>query len=230
MSNLTFIQGGGNQNSAGSTLALAYSSNTTGSSLLLAFTQFNAVTGSASLADTLLNTWTQIGTPTVIGGNTVQLWQVPVNKAPGGADTVTMTAPVSNAFNVLGLLEYTNQAVSPIDVFSAWASGTGTTATTPSITTTFTNETLVVWGLNGDALASTVGAGFTLRLNGSNATSKQVVAEDEAQLNAGTFSGTWTQTNVAWKTAILGIKSTASSGAGGSISWVNRHRRFINKR
>jgi beta-glucanase (GH16 family) len=216
-SNLTFIQGTSNATFSGTTVAKAYASNTTGSSLLLAFTQFNAVTGSAAVTDTLGNTWAQIGTPTIIGGNTVQLWQVPVNKAPGGANTVTSTAPVSNGFNVLGILEYTNQAATPIDVVSAWASGTGTTATTPSITTNFTNETLVVFGVNGDGLTSTAGAGFTLRVSGGT---NQVVAEDEAQLNPGAYAGTWTQTNANWKTAILAVKSTASVVISGNVAGV----------
>lgn len=212
---LTFVQAAGGNVNSNTTVTVPYGASTTSASYLIAIGTFLLTTGSATLSDTLVNTWIPIGSPLVTGGATLQIWQVPLNKAGGGANSVTLTAPATNGFNSLGIFEYTGQAASPLDTISAWTSGTGTTATSASISTNFTNETIVVLGLNSTGTASTAGSGFTLRLSGTTAQG-QNIGEDQAQAAAGTYSGSWTQTaSAAWQTIALGIKSTTSTGGGG---------------
>jgi hypothetical protein len=222
--NLLFISGAQNSNASASTIAKAFPLSVSTGSILLVMTQFNAVSGTATVTDSLGNAWNQIGTAQIIFGSTNQLWYA-IAKAPGGSCTVTATMPVSNPFNVLGIAEYAQPLPgSPVDITSAWtSSGSGTTATTATISTSYSNDTLIVFGVNGDGLASTAGTGFTMRVSGL---SNQVVIEDKAVTAIGSYSGTWTQTSANWRTAIIAVKSLGITSSGSSTSQTTlRHHR-----
>jgi hypothetical protein len=210
MSNLTFIQAASQQTDSGTTVTKAFGTSTTGKSYLLAFTLFNGTPSqSATVSDTLGHKWELISSYT-INGLVRQLWQVRSSKAPGGANTVVMTSPNSLTFGMLGIAEYTGQPGAAIDAIALWKNGSFTAAvTTNNVVTNFPNETLVMFVRNGDGLAGTFNGGMVSRLSGIGS---QLAMGDIQQLNAGTFSGSYTQGSAGggWESVLVALKSNAS--------------------
>jgi hypothetical protein len=154
----------------------SFSSNVTAGDTLYVFaTGFTGTTNtSVTIADTLGNTFYQVmfAPQTCSGGScatanqTTGLWVA--YQAKGGADTVTVTwgAGASNVFGSgLGIAEFAN--VSRTNGTAAFAaSASGTTATSPSLTTTNANDLVIgILGggeTHGGSTAPTVGSGYTL--------------------------------------------------------------------
>src|SRR6266478_7809963 len=129
---LTFVQTVQGISGAGvTTFAQAYGSNSTASSYLLALGLVSGTSAvTMTVTDSLLNTWTQIGSNISDGANVLALFQVPSNSVAGGANTVTLHSTRS-ATLALVLAEYTGQAlVSPLDTPTTFTSAASITVVT----------------------------------------------------------------------------------------------------
>lgn len=221
MAALTFVQGTGGS-SASANPSLAYGSNTTGLSFLVAWVGGVAAgLGITSVpTDTLGNTWVQISTTQTYSTGLAAFYYVLSNKVAGGANTVQFhtTGAVATAF---GVAEFTAQAVSsPLDQsnFSNFSSTTSL-ATFTTVGVTAANEEIIAMFISNNTQTFTSpGAGYaTAALTGN------FVLIEYGAFNSGTQSVTGTLGTNA-RTMIVGaisVKSTTTpSGGGGNSSWL----------
>lgn len=159
-----FIQSDTASSATGFELSLAYSSNVTAGSLLIATFVYTEPPEEASLDDTQGNTWLPIGTRQQ-GGGGLTAWCLQnfyaVNAA-AGATTVTATIPnvISEAMR-LNILEYsgTNPQIDGTPVYNNHDSATPTSS---AIVTTQDGDLLYLGGYTGFSYTS-AGAGYTTR-------------------------------------------------------------------
>jgi hypothetical protein len=205
---LTFVQSVSGISGAGATsFGLAYGSNTTGSSYLLAL---GVVSGLAAVTitatDGLGNTWSQIGSNISDGINQYALFQVPTNAVGGGADTVTLHSTVSSTL-ALVLAEYTGQASSnPLDSSSTFTSASTGTITIGPTAGNQTNEEFIALGWCGTTASVVANSGYTTRHANNN-----YVIVDEAFSVTGSNTGGWTMTASSVAAWLLSVKSTTSA-------------------
>lgn len=189
------------------TAVATYPGNCIIGSYLIAFVFWTTVSGSATVSDPTNGAWTSISGPTV-SVDSIQFFHVPSNTGSTPL-VVTATVPSSGANGII-ILEYTGQAVTPFDAIATFANGSSTTATSNPVTTNFTNETLICFGLSGNATGFTPGSGWTTR---QTLAGTFMCAEDQNQSAIGSYAGIWTQTpSATWVTTVLGFKSTTSVG------------------
>ena len=226
---LTFVQAPSTEGAAtGTSVPLAYGSNTTGSSLLFALglvATASAVT--LSVTDSLGNTWTQIGGNLSNGSNTLALFWAK-NSAGGGANTVTLNSTVSAALR-LDIAEYTGQATSnPIDIVGS-ANWPSTSASIGPILTSFTNEQFIAFARLASGGTAVTGADGTVRLSSA---ASNAVLEDRSIPAGGSYTASWTNSGSASGGSgfVVGVKSTTSVPVSTSTNWVSGHRAFVNKR
>ena len=196
--------------------------------LLIAVSANNNCT---ALTDTQGNTWTRVAqsppfSTAPLGYSSVWLCQ---SAKATGANTLTFTCS-SAAFQQMAVLEYSSQAASALDFTVAQSTtSTSTTVSAGPGTSTQTNETIlfVVCDFTQGSLTST--SGQTVRIAGSVAA---ICAADSNSAVTGTFTETGTLSATPTNgttTFLLGLKST-SSAIPSSAGWINKDRRFINKR
>ena len=155
--------------------AESFASNVTAGDTLFVFASGSQISNTAvTISDTLGNTWKQVmfapqtcnGSSCTTANQTTGLWVA--YQAKGGADTVNVTwgAGASSVNGSgLGIAEFAN--VSRTDGTPAFAaSASGTTATSPSLTTTNAKDLVIgILGggqANGGSTTPTVGSGYTL--------------------------------------------------------------------
>lgn len=180
--------------SSGTTIALAYDSNVTAGSLLVAFVYANH--GISGVADSRSQTWSSA--VNVTDGATYSLATYYFHNTTAGANTVTVTFAGAVTYASLQIAEYSGVATSsPLDKTasnSQTAPGTGTDAiTSGSVTTTTDGQLILGWTTALTVGAGTVsaGTGFTGRINVFGDT----LFEDRVQSSAGSVSATFTGTN-----------------------------------
>lgn len=226
---LTFVQAAAVKGATVSTLAKAYTSNTTGSSYLLAWVLINPTTTTlTNITDTLGNTWVPIAAQTP---ENIYVYECRINNVAGGANTVTANFSTNASFCQLLIAEYTGQITSgsPAESCSAFKDATGASFTGNTVATTFTNETIVGIGFwNGTGVLTPTG-GYTQRLSDA---AGFFYLLDIAKAATGTYSPTISSDNAGTRFIqnTVALKSTTSVGNTSPISWTNRQRRFVNKR
>ena len=82
---ISFVQGANSPLISATNTTVSFGSNTTGGSLLVVYALTNG--GFSTIADTLLNTWTNLYTDST--DSNVNVWYA-INQAGGGADTITI--------------------------------------------------------------------------------------------------------------------------------------------
>jgi hypothetical protein len=214
MSDLNFVQVASKTQVGSGNATLAFGSNTTGSSLLLAMVIATGTIGGAfTVTDSLGNTWVPYGVNYNAAGNVGAIYAVPANVLAGGADTITVAYSLTHTVIQILLLEYTNQAAAnPIDAVGAWVSNSsGATATFGPVTSTQTNEQILAVASMGNNLSLTAGAGYTMRNSGT----QYLGAEDGLQATAGPYSPSWTNSTAQASIGVaIAIKSTSSAPPG----------------
>lgn len=239
MSNLVFVQANGAE--ASTSVSVAYSSATTGSSLLLCFIQLNQTFTLSSITDTLGNTWVLQKFATYGNGKKNYIYAVPINKAAGGANTVTVSVSAGAGLNVVGVMEYTGQnTTTPIDGISGIKDSITIAYAGLPFTPRYTNEVIIGLGIYSSAFGVfSTGSGWTGRFNGTGNTyisTANFGAEDQSS-NLGVSvvptalaadSGQGFNAEFAWFT--VGLLSTSSVPLPPSAAWLEKHRDFVNKR
>lgn len=196
---LSFVQATNAANAAGTTSALAFTSNVTvGSLLLVSLRNDGALT--TSVSDTIGNVWVNVnGT-----GNDPSIWYT-VNKTTG-ANTVTGTYSSSNSNNNILVAEYSNPLASPLDGFVG--AGSTTTWSVGPLTTHFTNETLIIILLSFGGGSTTSTSGATLRVDSNTGGKMSLLDINESLSGAYTQTGTLgIGTGIVY---LMGFKSSTS--------------------
>jgi len=203
---------GSSQTSSSSTVALAYTSNVTSGSLLVATVAWGDSTQTISgVADSLGQTWTQVGS-TVTGLDELGFWRMAVfykANSGAGADTVTATFSAATTYRQISVTEYSGiLTASPLDQTVGQAQdspGTGTDAvTSTSVTTGQTNELIYGAAIARSALGSfDSGTGFTSRLGQFDGTYVYLRVEDKNLAAAGSTAATFTVTFATDDTAAI---------------------------
>lgn len=236
---IAFVQGKGTIDNSGTlqNLPLAYAINPTAGNLLVvwAFAQKTAVSVNiTSITDTIGNTWTrQALLQTGAAHGTAAIYTA-VNTTTA-ANTVQVNTDTANENTIqIGISEYSGQAVgSPVDTASTPLRVVSASPYASSnIVTSYTNETIIGIGSTDQTTGRivTAGGGFTLRVDGNTPAAVGFVLEDKAVSTAGTYNSAWSDSDGFAIIAAIGIKSTTSVFSGTSAGWVNRQRRFVNKR
>jgi hypothetical protein len=145
---------------SGTSGSAVFGSNVTLGNLLVCMVDGGAAGGSGTIADTQGNTWTQIFLENSASTNVLQAWYAIAKST--GANTVTVSS-LANALNAVLAAEYSG--VSTLDQVAHTHGTTGSTFSSPSVTTTHANEILIgIYGDSGGQAGSPAApTGFTAR-------------------------------------------------------------------
>ncbi len=226
----TFKQAKGNEVSSGSVDNAAFASANTAGNLIVVYVIWNN-TGTVSLSDTLGNTYAAATARTTWNAS----WSAQTFYAKniaGGSNTVKATfATAINSFAIVQAHEYTGlDKANPLDGTSG-ASGTGTALNSGSLTTAATGDLLFGGSASAGAVSS-LGSGFTGRLNTSgNRTMDKVTGAPGAYAATATHGGgAWVMQAAAFKAdngadttppaAPVNATATATSSSQITVGWA----------
>jgi chitodextrinase len=176
-----------------------------------------------------------VAAPTVHGSATSQaIYYAPnIKAAAAGANTVTVTFNTAAAYVDLRASEYSGlNATAPFDV-AASATGSASTAASPSVTTSYSSE-LIFGAGDTSGVFSAAGAGFTKRIitnPDSDITEDKTVSAIGSYNATGKQSGAWVMQVAAFKAAggppdttppsvPTGLSATAVSSTQINLSWT----------
>ncbi len=213
---VAFVQSTGSSPGTATAPTLAYTSDNTGSNLLLCLVTWDTAGGRVidTVTDSKSNAWSlakfQDDTTNLQG---CALYYAP--NAAAGPNTVTVTFNGSALFTGLIVGEYSGIATSsPLDGTPAGQTTSGTTATdnvTSGNTTTGQSGSLIIGAMadtDGNATMS-AGTGFTKQ--GASQTSG-LSLEDMVQGSAGAIAATWTRSVAGRYAAITAAFKAAAGG------------------
>ena len=182
---------------------------TAGDTNIIAIGWNNATSTITSVTDTAGNTY-QAAVPTTRGtGISQAIYYAPnIKAAPAGTNTVTVTFNTATPYVDIRAPEYSGLATTnPFDLATS-ATGTGTTATSGTLTTTTPNELLFAAGTTTGGF-TTAGTGFTTRII---TTPDADIAEDQTATTTGTYTATAPLGGTApWILQIATFKAAAGS-------------------
>ncbi len=191
------VQSDGVSNDTGlNNIARAFPSNLTAGSTVVASVTWDSSTSGTSLTctDTQGNTFTTVNVWTDVA-NTQSVGVCYARSTSGGADTVTATFGGAASFRRIVVSEYGGLASSsPVDVSTATAGGTSTTATdavTSGTASTTQNGDLIYGAVSDTTTTTTIaaGTGFTQRFS---LNAKDFAVQDKVQTTAGSVASTQT--------------------------------------
>lgn len=186
---VTFVQSAKATRGSSGALSASYGSNVTAGNLLIAVAGCHdsvSTFGSATMTDSLGNTWTKVVEEHILSSNVV-VWATWASS--GGADTVTSTLNAGSA-NDLIILEYSGPIAVNVDTTGTNGIG-GANAIVPTITTTDPFE-LHVMGVYNQTTASTWSvspADLNLREFTANPDAESLAVFDRLVTSVGTYGG-----------------------------------------
>jgi len=198
---------------------MTFGSNVTAGSMLFVAAWIRSATALVEIRDSLNNPWTCLGYQLEPGsGRRSAAWYAP--NVAGGATTLTCVTQGGVASDFCAA-EYSGiSSVSPLDTWAMQGTA-GTSALTPTITTTVPNAAILAWVVTFDS-ASSVASPFTMRANGvfdfdSNGFADQIVSA------TGSYQATFTTSGTG--NVVTGIAAFADS----AVSGPRTSRRLIKK-
>jgi hypothetical protein len=224
----TFIQGTGTTTSPGNVnpMTLAYGSNVTGGNLLVvSFRHGNGSTVS-SVTDTIGSTWTVVYDNSD-GFGTYGGWAWAFARS-SGANTVSVNfVGLPGGGTVCCIAEWngpnTKRATSTV------ATGNSTALLSNAITATAGDLLVGIGESNVSQASFTPGSGYTQRSLGKDSGVNYCFIQDNLGATGGSTTSGATMASMGYWTAGIGAFYFAA-GSGGSGSFTQRHRHFINKR
>ena len=206
----TFIQERDNQVNSGKTSGVTLASPTTAGNLIVAYLIWDN-TGSASVSDSLGNSYASAVAPTRWSNGKYSAQVFYTINLRGGVDTVTATfATAVSSFGIVYAHEYSGiSQTAPVDVTAAAAAASGSLNSGPATTTNAT-DLLFAGGVTANVVTSP-GAGYMAR-----ATSHGNMTEDRIASSKGSYSATASNGGGAWAmqmVAFKGVSSGTSSSA-----------------
>ena len=209
---ISFVQGANSPLISAVDTTVSFGSNTTGGSLLVVYAITNG--GFLTIADTLLNTWTNLYTDST--DSNAGVWYA-INKAGGGADTITINQTSISQIEIVAL-EFTGQNIVPFDDNINGQTGAGTSVSIGPLSTNFSNEILLcLWANATDSDGHVPGAGWTACYTDQASTYLAAMYQSQATKGAYTALGT-TAIGGYGAGGLIAIKGTDSSGGGGAGS------------
>lgn len=193
-----------------STVTVTYANaQTAGDTNILVIGWSNTTSNITSITDSAGNVY-QIAVPTARGTGVSQAiyYAKNIKAAPAGGNTITVTFNAATKFVDLRALEYSGlDLVNPFDV-GASASGSSTSASTPSVTTTAPRELIFAAGTTS-WLFSGPGANFTSRII---TTPDGDIAEDRFVTAAGAYNATAPLTqSAAWIMQVAAFRAASQT-------------------
>ena len=199
---IALVQSAQKPSVTGTSTTLAFTSDVTaGGMLAVAVRTGSATAQTYTVSDTLGNTYTEAFNGAVQSDHTVALHYT--RSSTGGANTITITQTSSATIRLI-IMEFSGVAA------TAYADGTpavtdstaSTTATSPSITTSFDNSMIlgVFTVVNGNTM--TEGSGYTK----IDEVDVKLATEYKLMTTAGATTATMTFASDAWGAGIAGFK------------------------
>lgn len=200
------------------------SSTTSGNLIVVAVTSYGATQTCNTVTDTKGNTYTKIGSVNRSpGDDTIDLFYAK-NITGGASHRIDVT--MANTENIgIAMSEYSGaDTSSPLDTNNNSGNGTGSTATSGSITPSVNNCLIFVGGTDQRLATTTVtaGSGYTLRaMAGTADNSVRVYSEDQIQSTAAAITGDFAiGTSVTWAASIAAFKPAVGGGGGASNQYL----------
>lgn len=195
---ITFVQGTSATNSSGTSSpfaqSLSYGSNVTAGDLLIAAFSYGSQGTVNTVIDSQSNTWARADTA-VNGTNNaaVDVWYAIAGST--GANTVTVHWTAQLTVGCFAIREYTGNASSSVLGNHTNATGSGTGATTTSISLSAGS---LLFGAGAEtSVALSVGSGFTSRESGGS--TALLLTEDQVTVSPASIPVTFTSTlGLAW--------------------------------
>jgi hypothetical protein len=208
------IDAGGGITSQG----LAFTSNVTAKSTLVAFVRSGAAAGNVtSVSDNVNGAWTKrFSQAQTTDGHSLDCWYK--LNATAGATTVTVAqGSATLRFTIVeGVADATNGDA--LDTSASSQGDAGTTASSGAITTAAAVEWLVAGGSSANLAGWVLGSGWTNLQSGGG--SVKVASESQLTAASGSYTGTltWSGSSDNWAAGVIAFKSAA--GGGGSFNPV----------
>jgi hypothetical protein len=209
-----------NQDSSDTPLAVAFDSNVTAGSLLLAIVRIGSLTETVTISDNNGGT-TWSGTPDVgyySNGSAARTAVFSAPNASAGATTITATASAGGIALKMIIIEVSGAATaSPFDAASTNLASSGTSLTTNSVTTAAATAFLVtVWNTNGPLGSFTPTDGSTSR---TEFLTERLYVSTRSAGAAGSYSGAATaDASENWSGLIAAYKDFVASSSSVSPS------------
>jgi len=199
-----FKQERDNQASSGNTSKVTFSSPTTSGNLIAVYLIWDN-TGSASVSDSLGNSYTSAVGPTRWSNSKYSTQIFYTINLSGGTGTVTATfATKLSQFGIIYAHEYSGvRASAPVDVTAA-AVGTSGSLSSGSVTTTNDTDLLFAGGVSAKIVTSP-GAGYTAR-----STAQGNMTEDKVVSVKGSYSATASNSGGAWAMQMVAFKGVVA--------------------
>ncbi len=200
-----FVQENENKITSGTTVSTTFAKPNTAGNLIAVYVLWNNA-GTASIKDSLGNTYTSATGPLSWNNNT---WRGQVFYAKnilGGSNTITVTFSQGvTSFGIMYTHEYSGlDPANPIDVTQG-AIGTSSAMSSGLVTTTNAND--LIFGAGASSAGITAGeSGFTVRTTGYGN-----MTEDEDVTNTGSYAATATQNSVAWIMQMVAFKAASTT-------------------
>jgi chitodextrinase len=201
----TFVQEKDNQITSGQANRVVLSSSVSTSNLIVVFLIWDN-TGTASVSDSLGNTYLSAHTPTRWSNNSYSVQTFYAISAKSGADTVTATfATAIRSFGIVYAHEYSGVlTTAPIDVTAA-ASGTSGSLNSGSAATTNAVDLLFGGGVSATIVTSP-GSGYAAR-----SIAEGNITEDRTVAVAGSYSATASNQKGAWAIQMIAFKGASGT-------------------
>ena len=180
----------------------------------------------SSVTDSAGNSYVELAHWKASENTEMTIWSTPVT-AGGGTQPVITVKPTAKADVGAAVLEYSGvSSVSDATVIDQISRATGTTKSAGSVAsgatpaTTAPNELALGFYVDsgfGDTL--TPGSGWTSRVNVSNASDMELLAEDQTEASAGATpnASVGTGANTVWQVATMVLKSALTAGGSGQL-------------
>lgn len=213
---IAHVQSTANGNDCGTvtTCNLAYGSNVTAGSLLVAALSVGATARTITLSDSLTQTFVLASSGTnVTDGHATYIYYF-ANTA-GGADTVTFSISGAASPLRIGVSEFSGAATaSPVEKVNN-ASGNSTTPASGNVTPTTDGQLIFAVARNAAATTFTAGTDFTLRSQVPAAANTRMASESFIQTTAAAHNGNFTMALSQQWSAVVASFLAATTAVGG---------------
>jgi hypothetical protein len=211
-------------NSTSQTVHTTAAFDSTGGDAIVVFASSHAgITMTPS--DSFNNTWISVAGPTSTTTGfdlRSQIWYAK-NPTVGPGHTFTLTLSASQSLVISIFVMKGTNVSNPIDVLSAIGSDAGTQAlntSSPSVTTTSADDSLIGWVKSSVANTFTAGTGFNFQ---TVASSNYLGSESAAVVTPGNYAATFTLATAAtWQSAVVAVEPSTNSVTANqiNISWL----------
>ncbi|HSW90467.1 MAG TPA: hypothetical protein VLF64_00550 [Candidatus Saccharimonadales bacterium] len=207
---ITFVQGNANgDSSSGTVTTCAFTSNVTAGNLLVVAVSFASAIETASVTDSLGNTYSTAVGPTTSNTIASRVYTFYTVTGLSGANTVTITNSNLVLFRRVSVHEYSG--VNTLEVATGTNADTGAPDSGP-VTTTHANALIFGWGISNNGTTS-AGTGFTLR-----ETALSESTEDMIVSSTGTYDAIYPSDGSAWICQVAAFYYSAPAAI--TVAWL----------